>query len=422
MKKLLSIIALFFACSFYTMAQTPRFIFPDSAQVKAGGDSLKSVSTERLKPSDDRHAPSHEHGLTADSLRKDSLMRLPRITTWKIDRRTGERYIVPVDTLLYNYQQSTIPDGQSVAMGFLGPLGSPALSKLFFDRKESDHFTFYDAYYLYNKEPDKQYFYNVRLPYSRLNYQRGGGKLMNEERLDALLTMNFSPQLNLGFDVDYIYSRGFYNSQATKHIDWTVFGNYIGDRIEAHAFLSTARITNFENGGITNDGFITNPDSIGQNFTTTDVPVKFSRTWNRLKTDQVYLAGRYNLGYYEDTADTAQANSFVPVASIIYTTDYKRQYRRFLSYDTTNVVIDNQVLQRIDQFYKQRTYDTAVNDSSTYSSFKNTFALSMREGFKDWVKFGLTAFLEHEIRNFSMLDTTSTNPDRRVSHRENAVT
>ncbi|MDR1743620.1 MAG: putative porin [Dysgonamonadaceae bacterium] len=423
-KKLLQIIALLFVCSFYAMAQAPRFIFPDSAQVRSGGDSLKSVPTERLRPRDDRRAAGPERGSSTDSLRLDSLMKLPRITTWKIDRRTGERYIVPVDTQLYNYQQSTIPDGQSVAMGFLGPLGSPAYSKLFFERGESDPFTFYDAYSLYHKEPDKQYFYNVRLPYSRLNYQRGGGKLMNEERLNALLTMNFGPRLNVGFNVDYIYSRGFYNSQSTKHIDWTLFGNYLGDRVEAHAFLSTARITNFENGGITDDGFITNPDSIGQSFSTTDIPVKFTRTWNRLKTDQLYLSGRYNLGYYEEAApnDTTDTERFVPVASIIYTTNYKQQYRRFLSYDTTNVVIDNQVLQRIDQFYKQRTYDTAVNDSTTYSSFKNTFALSMREGFKDWVKFGLTAFLEHEIRNYSMLDTTAANPSRRISHRENAVT
>ena len=426
-KKLLHIIALLFVCSFYTMAQAPRFIFPDSAQVKSKGDSIQSVSTKGLQPVDHHghdHDHDHDHTSPKDSLAKDSIQNLPRITTWKIDRRTGERYIVPVDTLLYNYQQTTIPDGQSVAMGFLGPLGSPAFSKVFFDRKESDHFTFYDAYSLYNKEPDNQYFYNTRVPYSRLNYQRGGGKQMNEERLNALMTMNFSPQLNIGFDVDYIYSRGFYSSQSTKHIDWTLFGNYIGDRVEAHAFLSTARITNFENGGITDDGFITNPDSISQRFSTTDIPVKFTKTWNRLKTDQAYLAGRYNLGYYEDSApaDTTKNKRFVPVASIIYTTDYKRQYRRFLSYDTANVVIDNQALQRIDQFYKQRNYEAAVHDSTTYSSFKNTFALSMREGFKDWVKFGLTAFLEHDIRNYSMIDTTAANLSRRVSHREHAVT
>lgn len=421
MKKFLHIIFFLLVCTLYSVAQTPRFIFPDSAQVKVKGDSIQAVSTKSLQPHDlDEHGHDHSLHTPNDSIGNDSIVP-PRITTWKIDPRTGERYIVPVDTLLYNYQQTTIPDGQSVAMGFLGPLGSPAFSKIFFDRTETDNFYFYDAYYLYNKDPGKQYFYNTREPYTRLNYQKGGGKQNNEERFYGLMSMNIGPKLNIAMDVDYIYSRGFYDSQSTKHIDWTLFGNYISDRVEAHAFLSTASITNYENGGITDEGFITNPDSIGQNFSSTDIPVKFTETWNRVKTKQVYLSGKYNLGYYEATKDTAKAEKFIPVASLIYTTHYKEQYRRFLSYDTANVVVDGQVLQQIDQFYPQRTYTTAVDDSIHYSTFKNTFALSMREGFKDWVKFGLTAFLEHDIRKYSMLDTISTNLSRRISYTENAV-
>jgi len=46
------------------------------------------------------------------------------------------------------------------------------------------------------------------------------------------------------------------------------------------------------------------------------------------------------------------------------------------------------------------------NDSTSYFSFKNTFGLSLREGFSDWAKFDLTAYVMHDIRQFTMMDTT----------------
>jgi hypothetical protein len=44
----------------------------------------------------------------------------------------------------------------------------------------------------------------------------------------------------------------------------------------------------------------------------------------------------------------------------------------------------------------------------------------MREGFRDWVQFGLSAFLEHEMRTFSMRDFD--NPLERMTHTEHALT
>ena len=76
-------------------------------------------------------------------------------------------------------------------------------------------------------------------------------------------------------------------------------------------------------------------------------------------------------------------------------------------------------MQRIDQFYPNRYYMGAVDDSVRFSSFKNIVALSLREGFKKWVKFGLTAFLEYDLRNYSMRETVGTGY---AQHRESAVT
>lgn len=407
-----------------------RIILPDSSQITTNRDSLDLLPRHIPAPPESDisdsvtgRQPSHlDHLLNDHGAEADSLRRLARMTVWKLDVRTGNRLPAVSDTLLYNYQQSILPDGQSVAMGFLAPLGSPAFSKVFADRSETEQFIFNNAYYLYLKDPEDVLFVNTRVPYSRLSYNRANPKQMREERFEARLTSNFGKSLNVGLDADLINTRGYYNSQSVKHNNFSLFGNYLSDRIEAHAFMNLGKVVNAENGGITDEQFITHPDSITQNFTSRDIPVKFTNTWNSLSNNRFFLSGRYNLGYMEIPADSLHKGrgQFVPVASIGLSSQFTQQHRRFLSYDTTLVNVDGVEMQRIDQFYANRYYEGAVDDSIRFTSFKNTVSLGLREGFKEWVKFGLTAFLEHDLRNYTMSD--SAGGPGMMRHRENAVT
>lgn len=411
MRKKLTILYLLCLWTVVSFSQA-RVILPDSSQITTNRDSLDLLPSPRKSQLD--HL-LHDHGAEADSMKQ-----LARMTNWMLDTRTGDRIPQLPDTLLYNFQQTTIPDGYSVAMGFLAPVGSPSFSKIFFERKETDYFLFNNAYYPYLKSPGRHVFANTRVPYARLNYQRGGGNLRNEERFTGLLTSNFGKKLNVGLEADLINARGFYKSQATKDNSFSLFGNYLSDRLEAHAFFSLATLTNFENGGITDELFIREPDSIQQSFKSTDIPVKFTDTWNRVKNDQFFVSGRYNLGYKEAVDSLHKGTAeFIPIASIVFSSHYQQQYRRFLSYDTVYTKVNDVQMHRIDQFYQNKFYDKAVDDSTTFSSFKNTVALSLREGFKPWVKFGLTAFLEYDLRNYSLIDSTETG---RMKHRESAVT
>ncbi|KUL17643.1 MAG: hypothetical protein XE13_0650, partial [Proteiniphilum sp. 51_7] len=202
---------------------------------------------------------------------------------------------------------------------------------------------------------------------------------------------------------------------------FSFFGNYLSDRLEAHALLHLGSITHFENGGITDEQFITDPKAVGESFTSLDIPVRFNDTWNTLKNNRYFLSGRYNLGYHELPQDSLRkgVGTFVPVASIGFSTQFTQQHRRFLSYDTAYVNIEGVQMQQIDRFYANRYYEGAVDDSIHFTSLKNSVSLSLREGFKEWVKFGLSAFLEYDLRNYSMRDTTGTGYR---SYRENAVT
>ena len=46
--------------------------------------------------------------------------------------------------------------------------------------------------------------------------------------------------------------------------------------------------------------------------------------------------------------------------------------------------------------------DASLNDQTSSWNLKNTFALALREGFQDWAKFGLTAFVTFEKRRFRL--------------------
>ncbi|MEA4917480.1 putative porin [Proteiniphilum sp.] len=424
-KLFISLLACIFCVT--TAYSQARVILPDSSQITTNRDSLdllprevKGIDNDSVQAVD-RPVSQFDHLLNGDGAEADSLRRLVQMTIWKIDPRTGSRLPAVSDTLLHNYQQSVLPDGQSVAMGFLAPLGSPAFSKIFADRPETDQFIFNNAYHIYLKDPDKVLFLNTRIPYSRLSYNRSLPKQYREERFEARFASNFGKSLNVGLDVDLINTRGYYNSQSVKHNNFSLFGNYITDKIEAHAFMNLGSVVNAENGGITIDQFITHPDSVQQSFTSRDIPVKFTNTWNSLRNNRFFVSGRYNLGYVDTPSDSLHKGQghFVPVATIGFSSSYRQQYRRFLSHDTTYVQVGGVGMQKIDQFYVNRFYEGAVDDSIRFSSMKNTVSLSLREGFQEWVKFGLTAFLEHDLRNYKMRN--SEDPDM-VNHRESAVT
>ncbi|MFY9172118.1 MAG: putative porin [Petrimonas mucosa] len=400
MRKIIFIVLWITVCVSESMAQA-RVILPDSLQV-----------TPRQAP----HDHQHEMEEPFDTVN----LVLPAATVWYLHPRSGDRLVAAMDTLKHNYQQTTIPDGYSVAGGYLGPIGSPFISKIFFERDETSHFPFYDAYRPYNKSPEQHLFYNTRVPYANLTYQTAGSRPVKEQRLKALLTTNFGKRLNAGIEGDLISAKGLYRSQENKHNDWSLFGNYLSDKFESHLLASTSTVKQFENGGITDERFILDPESVGENFSTGDIPVKFTNTWNKMKTNHLFFSGKYNIGYNDRSADSLGSGKFVPVASLVITSHYTGQDRRFLSYDTAQVTIEGQAMQRIDQFYTNRYYNTAVDDSVTFSSFKNSVALSLREGFKPWVKFGLTGYIEHEVRNFSMIDSVGGNIGR-SKHRENSL-
>ena len=331
-----------------------------------------------------------------------------RIYYWRITKRTGE--IIPgnPDTILTDFVNRQHADGMSTAMAYAGNLGLPMQSRIYFDQTDRSNFMFADHYYNYAFAPEKHNFINTKIPYSNFTYHTGGSQATKEERIQGVLSLNFGKKLNVGLNVDYLYARGFYMSQSAKRMDWDFFSSYISDRHQLHLFVNPTNYTNGENGGITDDRYITDPLSIDNTKPETkSIPVNFQhasnsqQTWNRQKGTEYYLNYHYNLGFERNTdeidEDGIVIKEFIPVSSVIYTFNYINKERLFNANDSAT----------IDAFYGNKDYwglGLAPRDTTAYWEMTNTLGLSMREGFNKWAKFDLTAFLSYERRSFSLPD------------------
>ena len=158
-----------------------------------------------------------------------------RITAYRLTPLLGDPYIAPLDTHKLNFANSTLVESESLAVGYLANTGSPAQTRIFSERKEPRDFLFADAYDYYITDPRNALYYNTKIPYTNVMYTTMGGSESKNERLKGTLTMNFGPKINVGGDLDYIYSRGYYKNNGNKLLSYRLFGSYKSDRYEAHA-------------------------------------------------------------------------------------------------------------------------------------------------------------------------------------------
>jgi hypothetical protein len=314
---------------------------------------------------------------------------------------TGEVTALTPDTGRLNFANGTFVEGQGIAVAYLSNAGAPAQSRIFTERKEARDFIFADplnAYIASPALPHTAAFFDTKIPYTEMLYTFNGGDQRKEERLKGLLTWNFGKRLNVGGEVDYIYSRGHYRSNGNKTVSYRLFGSFITDRYEARAYLGNYYFVTAENGGLTNDAYITHPEQFTDGRRAIDskaFPVRFFDVFNTVREKHYFLAHRYNLGADQPDGDTVR---FVPVASIGHRLVYTANRRHFTATG----------LSAIDTCYPANYAPPpaegetdALHDRPTASSVSNTFSLSLREGFKEWVKFGLAAFVRLEQRRFT---------------------
>ena len=392
----------------------------------------------------------------------------PKLYMWQLSETLGNRTIVPADTLALNFQNTNLVGGMTGEYNFLGNLGSPRLSRIFFNRQDDEPTLFMAPYSSFFVRPDQVFFTNSNVPYTNLTYYKAGNKINGEERFKYYFSVNVNKRLAFGFNFDYLYGRGYYANQSTSHFNAGLFGSYIGERYQIQAVYNNFFMKMNENGGIANDGYITRPDTMAEGkkeYSSTTIPVKMEQTSNRNKDFYVYLTQRYRLGFKRRVLkEEAQNNSvqqrFSPaapttsIASSIAPADSlatdslatdslpannlamgdnlsldSLNSNHALPEDTNFVEEFVPVTSFIHTFkierarHKYQSVSTpdenayynkqgVSRDSTTAFSVKNVFGISLLEGFNRYAKAGLTGYISHKFSRYDLMNADSMTVDR----------
>ena len=384
-----------------------------------------------------------------DDFRNDSTevqSAAPKLFQWRLSETLGNQIMTEVDTVALNFQNVNMEEGMTGHYSILGNMGSPRLSHVFADRQYDIAPTiFLQPLTGFFKRSDEMVFTNSNIPYTNLSYWPNGDKITGEDRFKAYFSMNMNRRLAFGFKFDYQYGRGYYANQATSNFNAGLFVSYLGKHYQLHAMYNNYYFKQNENGGITDDEYITNPEGKAEGsktYESNNIPVRLEGSSNRNHNMSVYLSHRYRLGFTRETielvdkqedeatmrrrnriaqtrerADIAAQDSlqndslaitpkdtiikeeFVPVTSFIHTLKVERSRHSFFSSDLDS--LPPALL---------NTKETA--DSTVRFSIKNVFGISLLEGFNKYAKAGLTAYISHEFNKYTLMnmDTSLENP------------
>ena len=424
--------------------------------------------------------------------KKDSLgsnKEIPEgIKVWTVDTRFGDRKAAVPDTISHMFMNSIFTTGLRGDYTTTGNLGAPRINRIVTDRPFGSQFIFTQPYDFIITPIEQFHFTNTLSPFTNITYNNAGNRTNGEDHLTTKFGVNAGKRLGVGFKFDYLYGRGYYQDQSTAHFNYTMYGSYLGDHYQAHLLMSTNHQKVSENGGITDDNYITHPESYSDKYSTNEIPTALSQNWNRNDNQHIFLTHRYNIGFSRKVSmteeeikakkfamaskkeneaqkrkdkatqegrldddktvtlqgrpddakimgaepisqkkdnnrvaldkqaadsllaaekktqvDTAwMKKEFVPVTSFIHTLKFDNYRRIYQAYKTPT-----------DFYANTYTVDEPLTGDSIYDKtrhyrLKNTFALSLLEGFNKWAKAGLKAFITSELRHFTLPSATGT--------------
>ncbi len=321
---------------------------------------------------------------------------------WTLSSRFGDIHPTTVDTVWHQYMNAHLNEGMTGEFNHLGNFGSPRESRIYFERETHTNLFFTDPYTFFYLKPDQFHFTNTKSPFTNLTYYSAGNKLNGDDHFKAYFAINANKRTGFGFLADYVYGRGQYNSQSTSLFNASLYAYHHGERYQANFLASNYHMKMAENGGITDDRYITDPMEMAEGERTYDpanIPTKMEKAWNRNDNWNIYFNHRYSVGFYrseelaEDDTTTTPKETFIPVTSFIHTAQVTTNDRKFISRnEPTNYYLNNYPL-------------NGDTDRTRFLSVKNTFSIALLEGFNKWAQAGLAAYITHEYRQFHLPDT-----------------
>lgn len=319
------------------------------------------------------------------------------IRAWVVDEKYGNMTDTYVDTLHHLFMNTDLPEGIEGHYITLGNVGSPRMSRIFMERPIMSDFMFTDPFDMFFVDTERFRFYNTKSPFMNITYNWNGSKNTGSDHVKATFTNNAGKKFNFGAIFDYIYGRGYYDAMSTSFMNASAWTSYIDDKYKLHFYYQHNFMKNAENGGITDESYITNPEGMARQFTSNDIPTNLTNTWNRQEHDLVFLNHHYDIGFYQDEEidSVTTKEVFVPVSKIFHTLKLQNMMHNYRAYRET-------------ENYHSYTYlpGDSTEDRTKYLSVKNLLGISLCEGFNKWAVFGLNFYAGYEYNRFMLSDST----------------
>lgn len=319
------------------------------------------------------------------------------IRAWTVDETYGNISDTYVDTLHHMFMNTDLPEGIRGHYNSLGNVGSPRLSRIFMERSITPDFMFVEPFDMFFIDTDNFRFYNTKSPFMNVTYNWNGSKNTGSDHVKATFTNNAGKKFNFGGIFDYIYGQGYYDSQSTSYMNASAWASFIADKYDFHFYYQHNFMKTAENGGIEDEGYITNPENMSREFTSNDIPTNLTKTWNRQEHDIVFFNHHYNIGFYreEELDSTTTKEVFVPVSKIFHTLKLQNMMRNNRAYQET-------------QNYHSYTYLPGDSTEDRLKQFyiRNLVGLSLCEGFNKWAVFGVNAYVGFDYNRIMLPDST----------------
>ena len=319
------------------------------------------------------------------------------VRAWTVDKKYGNMSDADVDTLHHMFMNTDLPEGIEGHYNSLGNVGSPRQSRIYMERPVTPDFIFVAPFDMFFVDTDNFRFYNTKSPFMNVTYNWNGSKNTGSDHVKVLYTNNAGKKFNFGGIFDYIYGRGYYDTQSTSYMNASAWASYIADKYNFHFYYQHNFMKTAENGGIEDEGYITNPENMARELTSNDIPTVLSQTWNRQEHDVVFFNHHYNIGFYrdEEVDSVTTKEVFVPVSKIFHSVKLRNMMRNHRAYKET-------------ENYHSYTYlpGDSTQDYTKYFNMKTLLGVSMCEGFNKWAMFGLNAYVGYEHNRFVLPDST----------------
>lgn len=389
---------------------------------------------------------------------------IPRgLTVWTVDDKFGDRQFTTPDTTSFMFMNTIFTTGLHGEYNTLGNLGSPRINRIIIDRQDATESYFLDPYDFFIVNPNQFHFTSTYSPITVVSYNTAGNRTDGEDHFKALFAVNAGKRWGFGFKFDYLYGRGYYSNQSTSLFNYTMWGSYLGERYQAHLLMSTNHMKVAENGGITNDAYVSHPERFNESYSQDELPTILEQNWNRNDNQHVFFNHRYNLGFSRKVPMTEQeieARKFAIRSQAqqrerdemeaarrraqkngeeFDEDEYREEQKRnaeiarpdaksdtekedtvwmkdeYVPVTSFIHTVDFNHYRRIyeayetpDSFYLSNYYDSgkltgdSIYDKTSHWNLRNTFAVALLEGFNKWAKAGLKAFVSYDINNYTL--------------------